>query len=86
MFILRSAALFGGAAIPWEMKVNIIMILVTRLNGTPLMLNEEFIEAAEETPDTVVTMMNGHRYILKEKLDEIVEKMFEFRRSCSKEQ
>lgn len=68
------------------MKVNIIMILVTRLNGTPLMLNEEFIEAAEETPDTVVTMMNGHRYILKEKLDEITEKMFEFRRSCGKEQ
>lgn len=50
------------------------------------MLNEEFIEAAEETPDTVVTMMNGHRYILKEKLDEITEKMFEFRRSCGKEQ
>lgn len=45
------------------------------------MLNEDFIEAAEETPDTVVTMMNGHRYILKEKLDEIVEKMLEFRRS-----
>lgn len=44
------------------------------------MLNEEFIEAAEETPDTVVTMMNGHRYILKEKLDEIIEKSFEFRR------
>lgn len=57
-----------------------IMILVTRLNGTPLMLNEEFIEAAEETPDTVVTMTNGHRYILKEKLDEIIEKSFEFRR------
>lgn len=44
------------------------------------MLNEDFIEAAEETPDTVVTMMNGHRYILKEKLDEIIEKLFEFRR------
>lgn len=79
IFFLRSAALPGGAAIPWEMKVK-FMILVTRLNGTPLMLNEDFIEAAEETPDTVVTMMNGHRYILKEKLDEIIEKSFEFRR------
>ena len=44
------------------------------------MLNENYIEAAEETSDTVVTMMNGHRYILKEKLDEIIEKSFEFRR------
>lgn len=56
------------------------MILVTRLNGTPLMLNEYFIEAAEETPDTVVTMMNGHRYILQEKLDDIIERSVEFRR------
>ncbi len=56
------------------------MIMVTRLNGTPLMLNENFIEAAEETPDTVVTMMNGHRYILQEKLDDIVERSVEFRR------
>lgn len=56
------------------------MILVTRLNGTPLMLNENFIEAAEETPDTVVTMMNGHRYILQEKLDDIIERSVEFRR------
>lgn len=56
------------------------MILVTRLNGTPIMLNENFIEAAEETPDTVVTMMNGHRYILREKLDEIIEKSYEFHR------
>lgn len=56
------------------------MIMVTRLNGTPLMLNENFIEAAEETPDTVVTMMNGHRYILQEKLDDIIERSVEFRR------
>ena len=60
------------------------MILVTRLNGTPLMLNEAFIEAAEETPDTVVTMMNGHRYILKEKLSEIVDKSLEYSRNGMK--
>ena len=54
------------------------MILVTRLNGTPLMLNEEFIEAAEETPDTVVTMQNGHRFFVKETVDEILRKTMEF--------
>ena len=61
------------------------MILVTRLNGTPLMLNEDFIEAAEETPDTVVTMLNGHRYIVKEKVSEIIEMSAAFRRKCAAE-
>ena len=48
------------------------------------MLNEAFIEAAEETPDTVVTMMNGHRYILREKLSEIVDKSLEYSRNGMK--
>jgi len=48
------------------------MIKLTRLNGTEILLNENFIEIAEEAPDTVVTMQNGHRYIVKEKIDEIV--------------
>lgn len=47
------------------------MITLTRLNGTELLLNEKFIEIAEETPDTVVTMQNGHRYVVKESLEDI---------------
>ncbi len=50
---------------------NIIMITLTRLNGTELLLNEKFIETVEETPDTVVTMQNGHRYIVSESLSDI---------------
>lgn len=53
------------------------MIQLTRLNGTILLVNEEFIEIAEETPDTVVTMQNGHRYVVKEKITEIMEKIGE---------
>lgn len=37
-----------------------------------MLVNENFIEIAEETPDTVITMQNGHRYIVKEKLDDII--------------
>lgn len=55
------------------------MIQLTRLNGTILLLNEEFIEIAEETPDTVVTMQNGHRYVVKEKIAEITEKIGEIK-------
>lgn len=49
------------------------MIKLTRLNGTVILLNEKFIELAEEAPDTVVTMENGHRYLVQEKIDDILE-------------
>lgn len=47
-------------------------------SGTTLLVNENFIETAEETPDTVVTMQNGHRYFVNEKVDEILDMIFEF--------
>lgn len=48
------------------------------MNGTILLVNESFIETAEETPDTVVTMQNGHRYFVRETVDEILLKTMEF--------
>ena len=54
------------------------MIMLTRVNGSALLINESFIEKAEETPDTVVTMQNGHRYFVKETVDEILQKTLEF--------
>ena len=54
------------------------MIKLTRLKGNTLLVNENFIEVAEEAPDTVVTMQNGHRYVVKEKVDEIIAKVREF--------
>lgn len=56
------------------------MIRLTRINGTELLLNEQFIEIAEQTPDTVVTMQNGHRYLVQETLEDIAEKSARFRR------
>lgn len=56
------------------------MIKLTRVNGTTLLVNESFIETAEETPDTVVTMQNGHRYFVRETVDEILLKTMEFER------
>lgn len=56
------------------------MIKLTRLNGTVILINEDFIELAEETPDTVVTMENGHRYLVKEKIDDIMTMILDFRK------
>lgn len=49
------------------------MIILTRLSGTPIMINEDFIEIAEEHPDTTITMHNGHTYVVRESLSEIYE-------------
>ena len=56
------------------------MILLTKLSGQEVMINENLIETAQETPDTVITMNNGHSYIVSEKLDEIMDKVVEFNR------
>ena len=58
------------------------MIQLTRINGTELLVNEQFIEIAEQTPDTVVTMQNGHRYLVKETNEEIIGKSAHYRREC----
>ena len=61
------------------------MITLTRINGTNILVNENFVEIVEEAPDTVITMQNGHRYLVKETVDEIMSKIAEFRRECLKD-
>ncbi len=57
------------------------MIVVTRLNGPPLALNCDLIERAEETPDTVLTLVDGTKYIVQESLPEIIARVRDFRAS-----
>ena len=47
------------------------MIEVTRLNGTEILINAELIEMVEETPDTVISLTNGKKLIVKESRQEI---------------
>ena len=47
------------------------MIEVTRLNGTVVMINPDYIECVEETPDTVLTMTTGRKLIIKESRQEV---------------
>lgn len=57
------------------------MIVVTRLNGPPLAINCDLIERAEETPDTVLTLVDGTKYVVRESLEEIIGRIREFRAS-----
>lgn len=54
------------------------MISVTRLNGHRVVLNAELIKFLEETPDTMITLVNGERVIVKEPLDEVVRRAVEY--------
>lgn len=47
------------------------MIEVTKINGTKLLLNTNLIETVEETPDTVITLTDGKKVIVKESRHEV---------------
>lgn len=56
------------------------MIRLTRLNHVPLILNSDLIEHIDMTPDTVVTLTSGQKFMVLESADEVVDKVVAFRR------
>ena len=56
------------------------MIEVTRLNDSTFLVNAELIETVEETPDTVITLTTGRKFIVKESRDEIKRLVIEFKK------
>lgn len=57
------------------------MIIVTRLNGSPVALNCDLIERAEANPDLVLTLVDGTKYVLLESMEGLVNKIREYRAS-----
>lgn len=57
------------------------MIRVTRLNGKEFVVNAELIQFVEETPDTVITLVNHEKLVVREKADEVVKRALEYQRS-----
>ena len=55
------------------------MILLTRLNGTQVGINADLIERVEATGDTVVSLIDGTRYVVSESCADVVDKVVEFR-------
>lgn len=56
------------------------MIKVTRLDGTQYYLNAEMIQVVESTPDTVITMLNDVKVLVRERADQVVAEMIEYQR------
>ena len=57
------------------------MIMVTRLNGSELVINAELIETIEATPDTVVTLTTGKRVIVAESVAQVSRRALAYRRA-----
>ncbi len=56
------------------------MIAVTRLDNRAIVVNAELIKMIEATPDTILTLINGDTIIVRESVDEVVEKAIEYGR------
>ncbi len=57
------------------------MIRLTRLNGSDLWINALLIETVEATPDSVITMSNGHKYVVRDTPEELTEQIADFLRT-----
>ncbi len=55
------------------------MIQLTRINHKPVVLNADLIEHVEITPDTVISMTTGQKYVVLETPAEVVQKVIAFR-------
>ena len=57
------------------------MIKLTKLNDDIFFLNAELVKTVEETPDTVITITNGNKYIVKESAEVVIERVVQYKRS-----
>lgn len=56
------------------------MIEVTRLRGAKIIINAELVECVEETPDTVITLTSGKKFVVSESGKEIVDLVIDYKR------
>lgn len=55
------------------------MIGLTKFNQHKIIINAEQIEVIESTPDTVITLLNGHKYIVTETAEEVVDLVIRYK-------
>ncbi len=55
------------------------MIKLTKINDEKFYLNSDLIEFLESTPDTIISLTTGKKVIVRETVNEVVEKIISFR-------
>lgn len=57
------------------------MIQLTRLNNHPLIVNSDLIKFVEQAPDTVITLLNGEKIVVREAAQDVLDRVVQFRRA-----
>jgi flagellar protein FlbD len=57
------------------------MIQLTRLNNSRLAVNCDLIKFVEQAPDTVITLVNGEKLVVRETAEQVIDRVRDFRRS-----
>ena len=55
------------------------MIELTRLNGRSMVVNSDLIKTIEASPDTMLTLINGEKLIVREEIAEVMERVLAYR-------
>jgi len=55
------------------------MIQLTRLNNSSLVVNSDLIKFVEQAPDTVITLLNGEKILVRESSAEVMARVVRFR-------
>ena len=59
------------------------MLWLTRFDGTRFVLNADLVEMMEQTPDTVITLTNGHHLVVREPVENILRQLLSFRQQSN---
>jgi flagellar protein FlbD len=71
----------AGLSIVQDKSQETRVIQLTRLNSHPLVVNSDLIKFVEQSPDTVITLVNGEKIVVREKAQEVLDRVVQFRRS-----
>ena len=58
------------------------MIEVTKFNGEKIVLNADWIESVEKTPDTVIKLITGKKILVKNPVEEITGLVIKYKQLC----
>lgn len=58
------------------------MITVTKIDGSKIVLNADEIEQIETTHDSTITLRTGKRIIIKEKSQELIDLVIDYKQKC----
>jgi flagellar protein FlbD len=60
------------------------VIYVTRLDGSQLVVNADLIETVEHTADTVITLLDGKKLVVRTCVDEVVDRVIGYRQAIAR--